>query len=76
MKDKDPVAKAAEAMAKTHPPRLQVAHQDLAKLRGTYPVAGVSQLEGLTSHQTEAFSEAIRANSQVLIQFAPKSPSE
>ncbi len=71
MEDKDPIAKAAETAAKTHPPRVQVATQDLAELKSIYPIADVSQL---AAQAQEGDAEAILANTQVKIQFGTKKP--
>lgn len=50
----DPIGRAADSAAKTHPPRVQVVTQDLAELKHLYPEE----------------VESIQANCQVQIQFA------
>ena len=67
MNDKDPIASAAAAAAKSHPPLMQVATQDLAALNRTYPVADASQLVAL-----EGDAAAILANTNVKIQLRSK----
>lgn len=71
MKYKDPIAQVAIAAGKTHPPRMQVAYQDLTKLMHIYPIAETSQLAA-----QESDAEAIKANCQVKIQLGTKGPNQ
>lgn len=67
----DVFKRAAEVSAKRYPPLIQVAYQDLTKLKRIYPKADTSQLAA-----QESDAEAIKANCQVKIQLGTKDPNQ
>ncbi|WP_193061052.1 hypothetical protein [Halomonas sp. 3A7M] len=67
----DVFKRAAEASAKRYPPLIQVAYQDLTKLKRIYPKADTSQLAA-----QESDAEAVKANCQVKIQLGTKDPNQ
>jgi hypothetical protein len=66
MKDKDVFTRAAEAAAKTHPPRMQVATQDKAELERLYP-KGSDGKSSTVQHPTQKVSDFLPHAHKALI---------